>query len=427
MLQNQTTPKAAWPAARRSAAVCANNPEHECPFGGMRLGFRTMALTLRFPWRPARDSGVFLGGTRAELLSDAGLAFDAMIAAIDAAEHQILLEMYWFASDVVGWRFCEHLRAAAARGVRVRVLYDSLGSWDTSEELFDQLRAGGIEVVEFSPIAPWRLRFAWSRLSRRDHRKILVVDARVGFTGGLNLSKHSLPKAEGGYGWRDDAVKVEGAAVGVLAACFWAIYRREKGRHAPHPACSDVLPVSDPMLVRVLAQDGPRRRTQIMRAYLEQIRGAKQRVWLKNAYFIPDRRVRQALARAARRGIDVRVIVPRNSDVPIAKYAGQRTFAGLMRNGVRIFEWLPSVLHSKTAVVDGIWSTVGTFNLDHMSFRTNLEVNLAVLDETFAQTMEATFLKDLESCTEIDPQAFKLRSWVERLVELGLYQFRRLL
>ncbi len=412
---------------RRSGRVRTNNPERECPFGGMTLLFGTMALTLRFPWRSARDSGAFLGGTRAELLSDAALAFDAMIAAIDAAEHQILLEMYWFASDVVGWRFCEHLCAAAARGVRVTVLYDGLGSWDTDGVLFEQLRAAGVEVVEFGPIAPWRQRFAWSRLSRRDHRKILVVDARVGFTGGLNLSKHSLPKAEGGYGWRDDTVKVEGAAVGALAGCFWAIYRREEGRHSPHPACSDVGAVSESMLVRVLAQDGPRRRTQIMRAYLEQIRGAKLRVWLKNAYFIPDRGVRRALTRAARRGIDVRVIVPKHSDVPIAKYAGQRTFAGLMRNGVRIFEWLPSVLHSKTAVVDGIWSTVGTFNLDHMSFRTNLEVNLAVLDETFAKKMEGTFLKDLESCTEIDPQAFKLRSLAERLVELVLYQFRRLL
>ncbi|MDX2054399.1 MAG: phospholipase D-like domain-containing protein [Polyangiaceae bacterium] len=384
-------------------------------------------MSRRFPFGPQRDSGTFIVGTRVELLTEPVLAFDAMIREIDQAKHQVLLEMYWFASDTVGWRFCEHLCQAAARGVWVAVMYDALGSWDTDEALFETLRAAGVEVIEYGPIAPWRRRFAWRRLSLRDHRKILVVDGKVGFTGGLNLSKESLPVAAGGDGWRDDAVRLEGPAVAALADCFWQTHRRERGRQTMHPHVSEAAPVADAAMVRVLSQNGPRRRYQILSAYLERIRGAKQRVWLKNAYFIPDRRVRKALSEAARRGVDVRVVVPMKSDVPIAKYAGQRTFGGLMRNGVRLFAWLPSVLHSKTAVVDGLWSTVGTFNLDHMSFRTNLEVNVGVLDAGFAQQMEASFLADLEQCREIVLSEFERRSFVERSVEFFLYQFRRFL
>ena len=372
----------------------------------------------------------FVAGNRIRLLKDGREAFPAMLQAIARARRQVLLEMYWFDSDRTGRRFATALADAARRGVEVGVIYDAIGSITASSEMFEELEAAGVHVLEYNPVAPWKRRFRLDRLSRRDHRKILVVDGTVGFTGGVNLADQWLPEEEDGQGWRDDMVCVEGPAVRGFLRCFAGAWRRggrpsrlslelaDDGGHA--------VPSGD-QSVRIVGEAGIGGRHAMGSEYLSQIKGAEQRIWLKNSYFIPDRRTIRALGRAASRGVDVRIIVPGEIDVAVAAWASRAVWNRLMRSGVRIYQWMRGILHSKTAVVDGRWSTIGTFNLDHLSLLRNLEVNVTVLDECFGAAMEAAFQRDLASCLEVDPAAFRFRPLGDRVLELIAYRFRKLL
>jgi cardiolipin synthase len=383
--------------------------------------------TRRVPRRYRAAKERYVQGNRVALLRDGREAFPAMLDAIESAERQVLLEMYWFDSDRVGRRFAEALGKAAARGVEVAVIYDALGSIEADDTMFQELRAAGVHVVEFNPVLPWRRHFKLEKMSRRDHRKILVIDEQIGFTGGINLNDHWLPEEEGGDGWRDDMVLLEGPAVMGLVDTFRRTWSREDGPRLRMLPQSSTRAAAGGLNVRVLGENAFRHRRQIVTAYLYRIYGAKQRVWLSNSYFMPDRRVVRALKRAADRGVDVRILLPGISDVELVRYAGRAVWGGLLRHGVKIYEWQRSVLHAKTAVIDGVWSTVGTFNLDYRSLLSNLEINVAVLDEAFGEVMERAFERDLAESLEVDAQAFFFRPLSERLLEYGLYQFRKLL
>jgi cardiolipin synthase len=368
----------------------------------------------------------FVAGHRVQLLRDGRQAFPAMLADIASARRQILLEMYWFDSDFTGRRFADALSAAAERGVEVAVMYDSLGSWEADEAMFDEMRARGVKVVEFNPLKPWRYRFRLDRLSVRDHRKILTIDGAVGYTGGINLSDKWGPVEEGGAGWRDDVVRVHGPATAGFVRCFHRTWTNEDG--PPLARVASVEPADDgDQAVRVLGEASFRQRREIVRAYISNIYRARERIWLTNSYFVPNAVIMRALVRAARRGVDVRVLLPGKSDIEIVRLASRAMYERLMDAGVRLFELNVNVLHAKTAVIDGSWSTIGTFNLDYRSVRTNLEVNVSVFDESFGKLMEQSFLRDLEQSSEVDPEHFRLRSLSERLIESTLYGFRSLL
>jgi cardiolipin synthase A/B len=368
----------------------------------------------------------FVEGNRVWLLRDGVEAFPAMLDAIANAERQVLLEMYWFASDKIGRRFASALSDAAARGVQVLLIFDSLGSWESDIGMFEEIRRAGAHVVEYNPVLPWHQRFRLVRLTRRDHRKILVVDGEVGFTGGINIADQWLPETEDGAAWRDDMARLEGPAVRGLVEIFDRTWRAQGGA---------LLASRDPTVeagggsqrVRVLGENYFRNRLEIVRAYLSNIYRAERRVWITNSYFTPDRAVVRALKLAGDRGVDVRVLLPGQSDVEAVRHASRAMWGGLMRHNVRIFEWQQTMLHAKTAVIDGVWSTIGTFNLDYRSLRSNLEVNVSVMDEGFAALLEASFLRDLEQSREVDPHEFQFRSLGDRLLELVLYRFRKLL
>jgi cardiolipin synthase A/B len=385
-----------------------------------------MLVHARIPRRLRAVEERFVAGHRVALLRDGARAFPAMLDAIRDARRQVLLEMYWFDSDEIGRRFAQALIDARSRGVEVAVIYDSLGSWEADPEMFEEMERAGVAVLEYNPLAPWKKRFRMGRLTRRDHRKILVVDARIGFTGGINLADVWKPESEGGANWRDDIISIEGHCVGGLIECFHHTWRAEGGPRLK-PLAAQPCETNGKLAVRVLGENFRRHRREIAVAYLYNIYRAQRRIWLSNSYFVPDPRVFRALTDAARRGVDVRVILPGESDVPIVRYASRAMWSGLMRRGVRIFEWIPSILHSKSAVVDGRWSTVGTFNLDYLSLRNNLEVNVAVLDESFGELMEESFRNDLEQCREVDPHEFIFRPLGDRLLEFVLYRFRKLL
>ena len=367
------------------------------------------------------------------LLRNGSAAYPEMLAAIASAEQQILLEMYWFGSDVIGRKFAAALVEAAQRGVEVSIIFDAVGSVGASDDMFEELERAGAHVIEFNPIAPWKRRFRLSRLSRRDHRKILVVDGKTGFTGGINIADYWLPLDDGGAGWRDDMVRIDGPAVAGLSDCFALVWARLRGRPLrltdalARPPAPESSRRSRSPAIRVLGQRFLRTQRQISRAYLHYVRRAERRVFIANSYFVPDRRVLRALALAARRGVDVRIIVPGQSDVDIVRHASRAVWGRLLRAGVRIFEWDESVLHAKTAVIDGLWSTIGTFNFDYMSLRMNLEVNVSVLDASFASRLEASFLEDFELCREVSLVDFRFRPLGQRLLEWIAYRLRKFL
>ncbi|MEI9954555.1 MAG: phospholipase D-like domain-containing protein [Pseudomonadota bacterium] len=381
----------------------------------------------------AEPSEHFVEGNQLRLLRNGAAAYPEMLAAIASAEQQILLEMYWFGSDMIGQKFAAALGAAARRGVEVSIIFDAVGSVGASDEMFAELARAGAQVIEFNPIAPWKRRFRLSRLTRRDHRKILVIDGKTGFTGGINIADYWLPRDDGGAGWRDDMLRIDGPAVAGLSDCFALVWARLRGRQLRVPDSLSQRPPPDSSTrahlpaIRVLGQRFLRTQRQISRAYLHYLRRAERRIFIANSYFVPDRRVLRALAQAARRGVDVRIIVPGQSDVEIVRHASRAVWGRLLRAGVQIFEWDESVLHAKTAVVDGLWSTIGTFNFDYMSLRMNLEVNVSVLDTRFAGRLEASFLEDFELCREVLLVDFRFRSLGQRLLEYLAYRLRKFL
>jgi cardiolipin synthase A/B len=373
---------------------------------------------------PAPESMV--DGNRLRLLRDGREAFPAMLEAIAHAEREVLLEMYWFGSDRTGWMFAEALMRKARQGCDVRVIYDAVGSWESSDDMFDALRGAGCGVFDYHPIAPWRRRFKIGVVNSRNHRKMLVVDGATGFTGGINIGDPWAPAAQGGQDWRDDVVRVQGPAVQAMRDLFRLTWKRLQGAGP-----QKVRPVRHPRgpqgAVRVLANQFQGEGKVIRQAYLQRIRSAQRRIFLSNSYFVPDSAVRHALAAAARRGVDVRVLLPGESDLPAVQYASQRSYAWLLERGVKLHEWQGTILHAKSAVIDGCWSTIGTYNLDWRSWRFNLEIVVTVDDPGFGRTMEQSFERDLETSVAVDLRHWRYRAMSDRLMEELFFLFRKLL
>jgi cardiolipin synthase len=357
-------------------------------------------------------------GNQVRLLHDGEQVFPVMLEAIRMARHEVLLEMYWFGSDRTGVDFARALRDKAREGVLVRVIYDAVGSLDASDQMFDELAEGGVEVFEFNPIAPWREHFRFSRIGRRDHRKMLVVDGYRAITGGINIADQWAPKREGGGGFRDDGVEIVGPAARQLRRLFYRTF--------PKPAPSLPLPEPPvgPCIVRVLARELGHRRGDIYDSYVNAIARAARDITITNSYFIPPRRVRTALARAVERGVRVRVIVPAVSDVPATQLAGRVLYEWMLTRGIQIYEWTGGILHSKTAAIDDGWCTVGTFNFDSLSIHYNLEVNVAMESTEVTGALRERTELDLATAVAIELATFRKRSLFARLLERFCYAFR---
>lgn len=363
-----------------------------------------------------------LPGNRVTLLHDGEVCLPAMREAIVGAQHEILLEMYWFGSDATGRSFAELLADKAQAGVRVCVIYDAAGSWGVDPSMFEAMRDAGCEVLEYNPLRFFRPRFRLG--NRRNHRKQLIVDQRIGMTGGVNLADPWAAAARGGEGFRDDMIRIEGPAVAAMRAIFVATFESARGvrplSRVPAPAaCGDSR-------VLVLANDRRKNRRLIERAYIAAIRAAKRRVLIENSYFLPGLPVRHALREAVQRGVDVRVVLPFASDVPAVGYATRKLYGTLLKHGIRLYEWGHSVLHSKIAVIDD-WCTVGTHNLDYRSWIYNLEINVVVDDPAVSAQLAARIERDLAESAPVDAQAWRYRSLWGRVLEFFFYRFRRLL
>ena len=371
-----------------------------------------------------------VSGNRVTLLHNGEQAFPAMLEAIAKAEREILLEMYWFASDRVGHQFADALVAKAEAGAKVRVIYDAVGSLQSDSRMFARLRDAGCEVLEYNPIAPWRARFRIGVVNNRDHRKLLIVDRKVGFTGGVNLGDEWAPEGAGGAGWRDDTVRIEGPAVEQMCDIFdYGWLRIVEPQTVVRPRLQPPVDSGDGQgsRVRVLANHYFRERRAIRQVYLRRIENAQRSVCITNSYFVPDGQIRRVLGRAVNRGAEVRVIVPGKSDVPVVRHAACKLYGRLLEAGVQLYEWQGSILHSKTAVIDGRWCTVGTYNLDARSLRFNLEVVAAVEDAAVAGAMEDRFNEDLEHTTPVSYEDWRRRPLHVRMLDDFFYRFHRLL
>jgi cardiolipin synthase len=371
---------------------------------------------------PASPPWFQVGVDRVRLLRDGREAFPAMLDAIERAEREVLLEMYWVGADAAGELFRAALTRAAVRGVVVRVVYDALGSLNISLEWWAILTAAGGEVFEFHPLSPMSRGFNMKLLEQRNHRKVLVVDGVFGFTGGINLSIEWLPEEQGGRGWRDDMIAVQGPAAQELRTLFYRTRRRFV--RAPLPA--DVLPLTRDHArpVWVLASRALPKR-YVHREYVLRIQRAKTRIDLANSYFVPDRRVRMALVRAVARGVRVRVLVPERGDVPVVHFAVEAMFDTLVRRGVEMYSMPGPMLHSKTAIIDDEFTTIGSYNLDERSWRKNLEINLAVVSPPFAKHVRAWFEHDVALSKRVDLASWRTRSWTRMGAEMLALTFRK--
>jgi len=357
-----------------------------------------------------------VGANRVRHLRDGREAFPAMLQAIDEAEREILLEMYWIGDGPVGTLFRERLRARASAGVAVFVSYDGVGSLGLFRSFWTPLVAAGGHVIENGPVAPWRRHFDPRLLPFRNHRKLLVVDARIAFCGGLNLSHQWLPRAEGGAGWREDVLEVRGPVAVELRALTRQVWLSYGDNEAPSEAPSPVHETeTGPARVSVLAnrvEGRPNRR--IRRAYLLAIRRAKSSVDITNPYFLPGPLFLRALRKAHDRGVRVRLLVPSMSDVWLVRFAMRTVIDELLRAGIEVYAYQHAILHAKTAVLDQRLVVTGSHNLDAFSWRFDLEANLAVDDRDFALEMTSSFERDLGQSLRLLPRSARAPFW-ERL------------
>lgn len=365
-------------------------------------------------------------GNEAHLLVDGPDTKEAMFRAIAAAQRSIDLETYILEQEGAGERLLELFEERRAQGVEVRVVYDSVGSLGTEESYFDQLRALGVAVCEFNPVNPLQLsKDKRLTINNRNHRKVLVVDGQVAFTGGINISSVYSSSSPGSSasspdprtGWRDTHVEVRGPVVAHFQNLFDGSWRDQ--RCEPVMAARTASPPerAGAMVMRLVAADPASGRSELYVALLSALEHASQRVWLTNGYFVPDQNLVEALAAAARRGVDVRLVLPGFSDFWAPFHAGRSHYTTLLRAGVRLFERRDAVLHAKTAVIDGVWASVGSTNLDWRSFVHNYEADILVLDSGFAKELEALFSEDVEASHEILAEDWKRRGIGPRFLE----------
>jgi cardiolipin synthase A/B len=363
-------------------------------------------------------------GCEVTVLRDGAATYPAMLEAIQSAQQSICFETYILASDTTGDRFKLALVERARAGVKIRMIYDAVGSFGISDAWVDDLRSAGIEVIDFNPISPWRRRF---NLSHRDHRKLLIIDNEIGFTGGLNIANDYASVDEGGVGWHDMHCRVRGPIVFDMARLFRRNWIRCGGKTyppVPRPQPSDGTGSS---FVRLLENTRRRNKTTFRRAYLHVIRAARRFVRIENAYFLPDRGVRRALIRAASRGVDVQIIVPGHSDVRIIEWASLYVLRNLARRGIKIWRWRGVMMHAKTATVDAVWSTIGSYNFDSQSRFNNLEVTVEILDPAVGESLVKVFDSDVPNCEPYDIAVWKQLPWWKKAMAWLGYRLRRFL
>ncbi len=339
-----------------------------------------------------------------ELFTEGDALYAAMLASIQGARRAVRMESYLFAGDEVGWRFAHALAERARAGVQVRLHLDAAGARSSaSRSLARFLEEQGVQVK-------WFHRWSWRRplrYNRRNHRKLLAIDDSVAYIGGFNVHRESSRRAFGEARWRDTHAALSGPLARDAVLLFDAFWRGHR-RWTPAQRSDGASLVSNHTRAC---------RHRVRCLYSEALAGARERVYLSTPYFVPDLLMQQRLIRAARRGVDVRLLVPARSDVPLTRWAARAFYAGLMAAGVRVYEYLPRMLHAKVLVIDGRWAALGTANFDYRSLFVNYELVLALGDARICGLLERQFLEDLARSAPVSARSLARRRWPQRLLE----------
>jgi cardiolipin synthase len=377
-----------------------------------------------FPLSVAVLTGTALSsGNRVELALNGDGTFPRLWDDLRSAKQSITVQSYYGNPGLVADTMLQILVERAAAGVRVHVLYDAFGTATISDEHRDVLRRAGVRVVAFRPLRPSTLYL----LQNRSHVRGIVIDGRIGWTGGFGFDDKWLGDGITDGAWRETNVRLEGPAVAQLQAAFAAAWTEATGVMVT--GRGRVEAQEGGVAMAGLLNSSPTLGSTTAERFLAlSIAGAQKSLYVTNAYFAPDESFVALLTDAAERGVDVRLLIGgRGTDVRVAQSAGRARYETLLAAGVRIYEWEPSTLHAKTFVVDGLWSSVGTMNFDNRSLVLNDEVALMVLDAAFGQQMDSLFIRDLDHSHEIDAKQFSQRSRLQRVKEWGANLLTRLL
>lgn len=367
-----------------------------------------------------------IGGNNVRLLIDGPAAYDAIFSAIGSAKQTVDIEMYIFDGDSIGAALAELLRKKSKEGIRVRLIYDSVGCLTTPRSFFDEMNADGVMMVEFHPVNPLAGKFF--SLNNRDHRKIIIVDNRVAYTGGINISSvytHGSgfsrksgkrdPEKALQDGWRDTQIEITGPAVAAFSDLYDAMWMLGKG--APSLATPKKIKMgeSGKKYVRVIGSSPEDEVNFIYADLLNSIKRARHSIHITMSYFSPNKALIEELKAAAQRGVDVQLVLPGFSDWWPVLEAGRSHYNELLDAGVDIYERKDAFLHAKTAVIDGIWSTVGSSNMDVRSFLHNYEINVVILGDKFGDSMEEMFTGDRSKAELITKAAWQERPLMQRI------------
>jgi cardiolipin synthase A/B len=361
-------------------------------------------------------------GNAVTILRNGVQIFPSMLQAIRNARKTINLEFYIYWDGDIGRSFAQALAERARAGVQVKVILDAVGSGQMSESLIEFMQRNGIDVEWYHPIRWYTL----SRANHRTHRKLLIVDGEIGFSGGVGIADEWQGDADSKDHWRETVIRVEGPVVTQMQFAFMDNWVKSRGELLTG---LDYFPAVEPRgnhLTQVIKSSPSEGSSTVKLLYIISIVSAQKSIFISNAYFLPDTDTLRAMEAAVRRGVDVRVIVPGEfTDVPIVRQASRLHYDLLLRRGIRIFEFQPTMMHAKTMVVDGIWTTIGSSNFDDRSFRLNDEVNVNVYDEAIAQQVEQMFMDDMARSVEITGRKWLRRPMFDRMKEAFAGVFKR--
>ena len=362
-------------------------------------------------------------GNKVELLQDGPSTYQAMAAAIESAQDNINMETYIFQDDDVGRRFAAALIAKQQQGVQVNLIRDSLGTISTPTAFFDAMADAGVNVLEYNPVNPLSTVQAGWDLNQRDHRKLLIVDGRIAFLGGINISsvysggsfsQSSKVRPDGQLPWRDTDISLMGPVVAELQKLFMETWQRQEGALLAERNYYPAPTVEGSSVVRAIGSSPDEDYSLIYATLISALRSAQTEICITNAYFVPDRQLLDALKEAAARGVDVKLVLPASTDSWLVFYAGRAHYKELLKAGVKLYERRDALLHVKTAVIDGVWSTVGSTNLDWRSFLHNHELNAVVLGAAFGGQVQAMFERDMAASDAITLDAWRRRPLDQR-------------
>lgn len=369
----------------------------------------------------ALSDPVAIGGNKIEMFANGDEYFPAMLQAIRSAQQTVNFAAYIFDSDEIGRQFRDAFCERARAGVQVRLLLDGIGSgWSLDNSDVRMMRKAGCKFSYYHPTASWRV----DRTNRRSHRRILVVDGKVAFTGSAGFALNWSGHAEDKNHWRDSQARIEGPLVGKLQWAFEEHWIKTFGETLSGAAQFPVVAPAGDLKAQVVASHSFSM-APIPLVQATAFAAAEKRIWITNPYCTPTDDQVDLLIKAVRRQVDVRLILPGvNNDQPLTKSAGRAAYGRMLEGGVKIFEYQPTMIHEKGMVVDGLFSMFGSSNLDARSSEINEELDVVVYDEKFGREMEATFEKDLQQSREYTLQEFKNRSWWERTTEWLMLPFR---